>query len=142
MRCFIFFFIISTGNPVPALHDRGSQHGWTRISAQWPQGAGGTILGSTGLRAAKRGLWRRHVAAAGTPPREPRPRELTRLVHGARLEELNSRLLFTEMQEFLSWKGPQRLLVAPPHFTDGGTEAQRGTGTRPTEAKPYRSPGV
>ena len=98
------------------------------LSAQQPQMANGTALGSWPGGARKRGLWRHRVADSGMPSREP---ERVR-----RQPQQNSKQLFLEKKELLSKKS------YTSSFTEGETEAQRGLGTQPTDAKLYKIPGV
>ena len=98
------------------------------LSAQQPQMANGTALGSWPGGARKRGLWRHRVADAGMQSREP---ERVR-----RQPQQNSKQLFLEKKELLSKKS------YTSSFTEGETEAQRGLGTHPTDAKLYRIPGI
>ena len=83
--------------------------------------------------AGKRGLWRHRVADAGMPLREP---ELV-----LRQQQQNSAAFLRE--ELLSKKSPHaRPSSYTSSFTEGETEAQRGLGTHPTDAKLYKIPGI
>lgn len=92
MSCFTFLSakcLKSSEYSTPTAHLNTTGH---ILNALWPHVASGTARGSTGPGAAESGLWRHHVAVAGTPPTGPHwlKRELQLLFPEIQVSELES----------------------------------------------------